>query len=324
MGSAKGTEVLVVSLNTALDRTLLVPGLTPGAVHRIARERIVGGGKGPNVARILLALGVRSRLVGFAGGGTGERAVRDLESAGLHGTWVPTRGESRTCEIIVDPAGPASTVLNGQGPVIAPGEWEALYDAVDRLLRNPSPDLLVLTGSLPPGVPPDAYARLADRARRAGVPSALDATGEALSLGAGAVPSLIKVNAEELADAFGARIGAPDDLAGLAAIPIGAGVAQVVVTDGARGATLFSPDAVLRARPLPGPVVSPIGCGDAFLAGLIAARLQGGSHEDQLRLAMAAACANLASFGCDLAAGFDVERSAHDVSVESVPSAPTP
>lgn len=320
---ADRAQVLVVSLNTALDRTLLVPGLRLGQVHRITRERTAGGGKGPNVARILAALGVGVRLVGLAGGPTGERAIRDLQSTGLPGTWIPTRGESRTCDILVDPEGPASTVLNGQGPTVTSDEWQALSDAAERLIVESPPAFLVLTGSLPPGVPTDAYARLATSARKQGVPSALDATGRALSLGARDGPTLVKVNADELAEAFAPEAqGAGEgrtDLSALARLPLGLGVEQVVVTDGARGATLFTQDTALRAQVLPGPVVSPIGCGDAFLAGLIAARLGGAPAADQLRLATAAAAGNLAHFGCGIPPGFDVEERAREVEVESLP-----
>lgn len=343
---AKTSPVLIVSLNTALDRTLLVSGFAPGRVYRVSEERSQGGGKGVNVARILVSLGIRPRIVGFAGQATGSRVKRDVAALGLPATWVETEGETRTCDIVVDPAGPLSTVLNGQGPTVGEEEWQTLRDRVERLLAASPPDLVVLTGSLPPGVPDSAYGDLIRIAHHLGVPSCLDASANALALGAKAAPEMLKVNADELAEAFspngegegtdshagaGERQGhgsGPSDLVWLARRALSAGVREVVVTDGPRGAYLFTQTLALRAKALPGPVLSPIGCGDAFLAGLVARRLQGAPMDAQLQLAIAAATANLAHFGCGIPPGFDLEEAASRVRVEPVsvsePTGPSP
>ncbi|HCF59605.1 MAG TPA: 1-phosphofructokinase, partial [Myxococcales bacterium] len=54
--------------------------------------------------------------------------------------------------------------------------------------------VLVMAGSLPPGVPTDCYARFVRAAKRRGATVLLDAAGEPLSLGVAERPDLIKPN----------------------------------------------------------------------------------------------------------------------------------
>src|SRR5262245_3770495 len=95
-------EILCVTPNPAIDRTLEVPGLRPGAVMRAGASRVAAGGKGVNAARALVALGARARCMGPLGGASG-RILADLAAAeGLPAVWTWCEGETRSCLILVD------------------------------------------------------------------------------------------------------------------------------------------------------------------------------------------------------------------------------
>ena len=124
---------------------------------------------------------------------------------------------------------------------------------------------------------------------------ALDARDEAL-LGVSAGPHVVKVNAEEAGGLLGTKVETLED-ARAAAEELrwrmdGDGRAAIV-TLGAEGAVVVTPDGdVLRARLYErGPY--PVGSGDAFLGGLVTALDRGSSGwRDALALALGAGAAN--------------------------------
>ena len=86
--------ILVLSLNTALDKTLLLGRLTRGARHLPARNLDLAGGKGVNAARALLRLGRKARVLGFLAGHTGRHIAGLLEDEGVPADWSGCRAAS--------------------------------------------------------------------------------------------------------------------------------------------------------------------------------------------------------------------------------------
>ncbi|MGI5421781.1 1-phosphofructokinase family hexose kinase [Actinomadura luteofluorescens] len=271
--------ILTVTLNAAIDDTYEVPDARLGAVHRVAAVHSRPGGKGVNVARVLHALGHEVVAAGLAGGHAGRRIEEGLASLGVPAAFTPVAAESRRTVTVV---GAEATMFCEPGPEVTGAEWAAFRAGFESLARDAA--VVVLSGSLPPGVPPDAYARLA---RLAPGPVILDADGEALRLGLAGGPGIVKPNAEELARATGTG----DAAAGVRALRE-AGAEAVVASLGAGGVLAETPDGVLRAaldRPVPG---NPTGAGDALVAGLAAGLAAGLPWPERLRRAVAlAACA---------------------------------
>ncbi|MFI0482861.1 1-phosphofructokinase family hexose kinase [Actinomadura sp. 9N215] len=212
-------------------------------------------------------------------------AARDGRSRRASRRWAcPPRSRGRPGEArrTVTVVGAEVTVFNEPGPTVTDREWAAHLREYTALARDAA--VVVLSGSLPPGVPPDAYAVLA---RLAPGPVILDADGEALRLGLAGRPDVVKPNAGELARAS----GRDDPAAGIGALRE-AGAVVVVASLGADGVLAGTPDGVLRAaldRPVSG---NPTGAGDALAAGLAAGLAGGLSWPDRLRNAVAlAACA---------------------------------
>ena len=72
---------------------------------------------------------------------------------------------------------------------------------------------------------------------------------------------------------------------------------EVIVTEGAQGATLFGPSGRLKVDARPTKVVDATGAGDAFAAGFLAARVRGADDRVALELGAAAAAEVLAMAG---------------------------
>ncbi|MGK5553996.1 1-phosphofructokinase family hexose kinase [Actinomadura kijaniata] len=299
--------ILTVTPNAALDVTYEVDAIAWGGSNRVAAVRRRAGGKGVNVARVAAALGVPVLATGLLGGDTGELVRADLDRCGLRHDFLAIRGASRRTLTAVATGTGEATVFNEPGPRVGAGEWEAFLAHYRGLL--PEADVVVLSGSLPPGTPESAYATLGEIAS---VPVILDADGQALARGVAGRPALVKPNAEELARATGRA----DPLDGAAALRA-AGAGSVLVSLGADGLLAVTPDGAWRASP-PGPVTgNPTGAGDA-VAAAVASRW-GEPWPDLLRHAVALSAAAVRA---PVAGDFDAALYARllpEITVQGVP-----
>jgi tagatose 6-phosphate kinase len=286
--------ILTVTLNFALDTTYHVAGFERGHTTRVETVARRAGGKGVNVARVLHQLGREAIVTGVAGGFTGLAGRAELRAAGLRDELVEIGGQSRLTIVVVDHEGTA-TGFSEPGPVVTPEEWEVARSRLQELMGSAS--AVVLSGSLPPGVPTDAYRQLIDVANRAGVPVLLDAENEALKLGVAAHPAIVKINAAELSGVTGER----DVEAGARALQ-SAGAQIVVITEGSAGLMCFGQHTVLRAAPPQVLTGNPTGAGDAASAALAVGLLDGLSWPERLADAAALSAAAVHS---PMAGSFD-------------------
>lgn len=264
--------ILVVCLNPALDVTYHVDTLVPGGTHRVRTAHERAGGKGVNVARVLHQLGQQVIVTGLLGGPAGDVLRAELDAAGIWSCWTPIAQATRRTVTVV---GAEATVLREPGPEVTAAEWAAFERAYAGLVRRAS--VVVLSGSLPGGVPGDAYTELlaATSAR-----AILDAEGAALTAGLAGRPYLAKPNATE------ARALGPsgDPLAALCA----AGAANALVSGGADGLVAALDGRRYRVT---GPAVAgnPTGAGDALTAALARGIAANAAWPDVLRDAAAIA-----------------------------------
>lgn len=263
--------ILTVTPNTALDVTYTVDGLRPDGVHRVREVRSRAGGKGINVARVLHALGVDVRAVATAGGATGSAVAADLGAAGLSAELVPIAGETRRTTTVLGDDG-SVTLLNEPGPALSHAEWGRLADAV----RRHAPEVLVCSGSLPPGAPSDAYASLLTGT------SVLDTSGAALLAGLAAHPAVVKPNAEELREVTGLA----DPVAAAGELRR-AGAGAVVVSLGADGLLAVTGSGTWHATPSTALHGNSTGAGDAVVAALALGLSRREPWPDILRRAVA-------------------------------------
>lgn len=157
-------NVIIASLNTAIERLLLVDKQQPGEVHRMLDDKTLAGGKGVNVARVMRQLGTflpdapTPRLLGFLGGATGRLCRELLAEEALEGCWCEIAGSTRICEVVTEVQAPErASVYNALGPAITPVEHQALHCMLVQELPHAS--ALVCTGSLAKNLLPDEYGR---------------------------------------------------------------------------------------------------------------------------------------------------------------------
>ncbi len=282
--------ILIVSLNPALDITHDLAAVDWSGVNRPSAVHARPGGKGLNVARTLRALGAEVLVTGLAGGTTGEAVRSALGALGVPAALTPISGETRRTFAVVDRGNGHAALFNEPGPAIGGDEYGEFRVSYERALTGCA--AVVLSGSLPPGLPPDTYADLCELATAAGVPALLDAHGEALLLGAAARPAIVKPNLAELEAIAGRSLSAAGD-ADTAGVALAArelravGPRAVVVSLGAGGLWASTADGSWRAVPPAAVPGNPTGAGDAVAAGLAHGLILGRSWAERLRHAVA-------------------------------------
>ena len=323
--------IIVVCLNPALDITHHVAAVEWGGVNRPATVHDRPGGKGLNVARTLAALGADVLVTGLAGGITGAGVTAALEALGATAAFAPVSGETRRTFTVVDASviGPgladpsladpsladrSATSFHEAGPIVSAAELAGFRDRYGRALAGA--EAVVMSGSLPLGLPPETYAELIEVAAAAGVPVVLDAHGQALRLGTAAGPAIVKPNLAELESWTGRPLPARPDVDRTAVAQAAgdlrrAGAQAVVVTLGPDGLLAATADGNWRARPPAAVAGNATGAGDAVAAALAHGLVLGRPWDERLRHAVALGAATAAApvagefRSCDYLAALD-------------------
>lgn len=287
-------DLLVVGVNPAIDVYYRLDRLCVGGVNRVTPVRTAAGGKANNLARAYRRLGGRPLATGIVGGETGRHIRDGLTEEGIAHDFVSAEAESRQTVTVV--AGGTTTVLLEPGPHVAESTLDDLAAKVAS--RAPTVPAIAFAGSLPPGAPPAYLGDLVRAVREvSGALIAIDASGEALRLGALAGPNVIKVNAEEVEGAFRQPSRDRAGIERLVRELSESGVETLCLTDGARGALVMTDRGGLAVQTDVDEPISTVGAGDAFLAGLLFALRRGETLSEAACLASAAAAAALETIG---------------------------
>lgn len=297
--------ILSVTLNPSVDRTVFVESLRPHDANRVEKTETDAGGKGVNVARVATELGARVIATGFLGGRTG-RFVRDtLDTEGVQHAFVSTEGETRLNIAIQEREAdaksgepPPPTSLNERGPTISLREWGALNELLEELY--PAATYVVLAGSLPQGVGADSYLTLMRAAREYGCLCCVDADGYALQHAMREPPFLVKPNGDEASRFLRKQVSSLEEALDAARAFHERGVAIAIVSVGAQGAAMVSSEGTFLAKPPNVETVSTIGSGDSLVGAFLAALEEGRSHEEALRLGVAAGAATATTGGAEI------------------------
>jgi 1-phosphofructokinase family hexose kinase len=316
--------IITVTLNAAIDKTLAVPNFRLGRRHRAVEQTAMAGGKGVNVARTLRALGQPVIATGVAGGPTGTRIVENLTEEGILNDFVRIREESRTSTAVVDPTSGEQTEINEHGPHVSEGELELFVDKLLYLAKGAA--VCVLAGSLPRGVNSDLYGRIIDEMKRLDVTTVLDAEGEPMRAATKRGPDVVSPNELEAEGLVGYEFSDEADRRSAVGemVEMGARESIMTLSDGCLALLGDGERRVYRATLEPLEPVSAVGSGDAFLAGFVAARYGGRSHEDALRFAVACGAESTQHFGAGRVEQREVERLVPEVRVEELETPPLP
>ena len=311
-------RIATVSLNSAVDQTVTVPGFTADAVNRVAASRIDAGGKGVNVASFLAHVGHGVAVTGLLGAENAALFARHFAATGLVDACQRLPGATRTNVKIVDPLQDQVPDLNFPGIAAGPADLDAVAATLTELLAQ-GLDWVALCGSLPAGIGAEAYAELAALARKGGARVALDTSGPALGLALAARPDIVKPNVAELGAHLGRTLTGLESVREAARDLAASGVGLVAVSMGAGGAVLVRGAEAVLAIPPATPIASTVGAGDAMVAGLIHAATLGLDLAETARLATAFSLGALGEIGPHLPPPERLAALARTVTVKTLP-----
>ncbi|HWV57614.1 MAG TPA: 1-phosphofructokinase family hexose kinase [Longimicrobiales bacterium] len=305
--------ILTLTLNAAIDLGTSVDLVIPERKLRCALPRRDPGGGGINVARVAHRLGVDVCALYLAGGFTGDRVQRMLEEEGVPQRRIPIGGTTRENVIVWENSSGQLYRFGMPGPQVTREEWVRCLLEVESY--EPAPTYLVASGSVPPGVPADFYARLAEIARDRNARLIVDTSGEALAEALRVGVFLVKPNMREFEELAGRQLA--DEYAQKAAACklIDDGAAEVVVVSlGAAGALLAVASDAHYVR---SPIVrqrSRVGAGDSMVGGIVTGLVRGMAIEDAVRYGVAAGAAAVMTDGTELCHPHDVEHLYEEIS----------
>ena len=276
--------ITTVTANPAIDRTVIVENLRPGSVNRVIRSRVDAGGKGINVAKNLKNLGDEVIALGFLGPNA-QYIIDCLEEEGIKSDFVRIKNDTRTNIKISDILKGEVTDLNEYGPEVSKEEIELLKASIFKYAEKSK--VLVLSGSLPLGVPKTFYKEVIKELKNRDLKIILDADNQALLYGIEERPFMIKPNVHELEDVVGKRLETLEEIIEEGKKLNKKGIEIVAISMGSKGSIVITNEAVFRVKPLKVEVKGTVGAGDAYVAGFAHGIYRGLSLEETIKIAAA-------------------------------------
>ncbi|MCE7791492.1 1-phosphofructokinase [Salipaludibacillus sp. CUR1] len=302
--------IYTVTINPSVDCLMKVENFYLGKTNRASTQKMVPGGKGINVSRVLKNLGTRSEALGFIGGFTGAFIKDELEKESVFSSFIETEGNTR---INVKMKTDTETEINGKAQEITNEHIQKLLIQLDELKSG---DLLILSGSLPSTLPADLYNTIINRLSEKNIYVCVDTSGEPLKEAMKASPYMIKPNQAELEQLYKENVKNLDDAVKLARKAVADGARHVLVSMGGEGAALVSKNESYKATVPKGTLINSVGAGDSMVAGFIHILTQSGSLEEAFKYSVAAGSATAFSNGFCTAE--NVEKLLPEVLIEKI------
>jgi len=299
--------IVSMALNPAIDKSSSVEHVVAERKLYCKPPRFEPGGGGVNVSRAIKKLGGDSILLYPAGGLAGERLKELLDQEGLDHRPFPIKGLIRESLVILEESTGQQYRFGMPGPELQEKEWEQFLHELSAI--DPSPDYLVASGSLPPGVPADFYARVARIGKDRGAKTIIDVAGEALEQALKEGVYLIKPNVGEFRVLVGKNIKEKSQIRAEAQKIVKSGRCEVLVISlGAAGALMVSAQFAEHILPPTVPIVSKVGAGDSMVAGIVLSLARGKPLRESVLFGVAAGTAAVMTPGTELCRREDAER----------------
>lgn len=311
--------IVTLTANPAIDISTSTEQVLPTRKLRCTAARRDAGGGGINVARVVRRLGSEVSAIYPAGGSTGELLQRLVEREGVRSVVIAIAEETREDFTVLEQKSGNQYRFVLPGAPLAEREWRACIRALETMRELPR--YIVASGSLPPGVPNDFYARVARLVKERGSKLVLDTSGQPLTTALEEGVYLIKPNRRELQEVTNHTLA--NEAAWLEAsrkiIETG-GAEAVALTLGDQGAMLVTRDAAWRGTAPDIHPISAVGAGDSFVGGMVRHLSNGPSIVDAFRYGIAAGSAAVLNDGTELCHASDVFRLYDEVALTRIVS----
>lgn len=281
--------ITTITLNPAVDKTCMLPELLPGQINRMKDVKNIAGGKGINVTKILRQYGYPVRALGFLGGYNGRFIEDYLVKRGVDCKFTPVNGETR-CNTNVISEGGCVTELLEPGPFISKDELQAFLFTYEEALADS--EIIVISGSIPEGVPVTVYGELIQMAHKKGKHVCLDSNKDSLREGIVSQPFMIKPNVKELEDLLHKKMKNRDMIITEINSFLKKGISHVLVSMGAEGLLYGTEGKLLYAKAPEVNALNTVACGDCVVASFVMSLLEKEEKEECLKRAVAISAAN--------------------------------
>ena len=275
--------IYTVTLNPSVDYVMFATDFKEGTLNRANKTFKFAGGKGINVSRVLSELGKPSIALGFIGGFPGELIKAQLKAQHIQNDFIEVDQDTR---INVKLKGASETEINAPGPTVSASQLELLYDKISSLTIE---DTVILSGSIPEGIPQEVYGHIAKLCHTNHIPFVVDAEKRLMLPTLQYGPELVKPNIHELGEMFNVVIESDKEVIHYAKALMKQGAKSVLVSMGGDGAILVGEE-IFKATVPKGVVVNTVGAGDSTVAGMITGDLK-----------LAVACGTATAYTEDLA-----------------------
>ena len=307
--------ITTICLNPSFDRAVELDCLKLGEVNRIRALREDMGGKGINVAVVAQRLGLDVQCIGIMGENGAEQLSAMMDQEHLRHRFMRVPGKVRTNLKLVQKSEKGITELNEAGTPLDENHLHAFFELAKETTKDS--DVVVLTGSLPPGCHEGVYCELMKTLE--GKKCILDSEGPELELAAkNARPFLIKPNLHEMEITLGLELRTMRSIRDAALLFIRLGVEHAVVSMGAMGAMYVDAQKTLFAPAMRVATKSTVGAGDAMLGGMLLGYEKEGDMSRAFRYGVAAGAASVMTEGTQLIVPEDFYNLLEQVRVQEV------
>ena len=284
-------DILTITLNPALDLSTEVGTVSPGPKLRCEEPRHDPGGGGVNVSRAIKRLGGQSIAFVALGGETGAAYKGLIEAEDIPVEVFAADGNTRQSIAILETSSGRQYRFQFPGPAWTDEQTGRMLARLEPLMRKGQ--MVVLSGSVPAGVPSDIASTINRMAVECGAQLIVDTSGEALTEAARnrAAPfAMLRMDGAEAAEVSGRQFSEPAELAGYGTELIGAGVADhLVMSMGSKGTVGVSAGERFFCKPPKLKPLSAVGAGDSMVAAIALELSRGGTFRDAVRHGVAAA-----------------------------------
>lgn len=308
--------IVTVTLNPAIDRTIVVEEINKKDVTRVEKTRRDAAGKGINVSKVIASLGGNTICSGFLAGENGKFMIEKLSKLGIKTDFVWIDGETRENIKIQESFKNKVIEINEKGPSIVQKDLQKIEKKLDLLLHKG--DILVLAGSVPIGVPTEIYHKLIVKYNNLGIITILDTSLELLKQSLSAKPKIIKPNLYELSKLLDKELDKEEDIILEAQKLCNQGIEEVIVSLGKEGSLYVNKDLVYKVLPPSLKVKSTVGAGDSYLAGFTYAIDQGYDLERKLKFASSVASASCMVEGTNPGENSDIDSLIQQTTLDNI------